>query len=53
MVFSGDILFNLGFVNNFICFCNFDGFNILYINVRSLKVFVVSSDNGGIKVCKI
>ena len=29
------------------------GLNILYINARSLKAFVASSDNGGTKVCKI
>ena len=53
LVFSGDISPNPGPANNSTRSCNSDGLNILYINARSLKAFVASSDNGGTKVCKI
>ena len=53
LVFSGDISPNPGPANNFTRSCNSDGLNVLYINARSLKAFVASSDHGGTKVCKI
>ena len=53
LVFSGNISPNPGPANNSTRSCNSDGLNILYINARSLKAFVASSDNGGTKVCKM
>ena len=53
LVFIGAIAPDLGPANNSTRSCNSDGLNILYINARSLKAFVASSDNGGTRVFKI
>ncbi|XP_046859925.1 uncharacterized protein LOC124453203 [Xenia sp. Carnegie-2017] len=53
LVFSGESSPNPGPADNSTRSCNSDGLIILYINARSLKAFVASSDNGGTKVCKI